>query len=35
MGKFIASPALAIFGSCAAALMAVVVAVMLFTSVGG
>jgi NRAMP (natural resistance-associated macrophage protein)-like metal ion transporter len=35
MGKFTASPALAIFGSCAAALMAVVVAVMLFTSVGG
>jgi hypothetical protein len=35
MGKFVASPALKIFGSCAAALMAVVVAAMLITSVSG
>src|ERR1700722_15797275 len=35
MGKFVASRALKIFGSCAAALMAVVVAAMLMTSVSG
>jgi NRAMP (natural resistance-associated macrophage protein)-like metal ion transporter len=35
MGKFIASPALTIFGSCATALMGVVVAAMLFTAAGG
>ncbi len=35
MGKFVASRALKIFGSCAAALMALVVAAMLITSVGG
>jgi NRAMP (natural resistance-associated macrophage protein)-like metal ion transporter len=35
MGKFIASPALKIFGCCATALMGVVVAAMLITSVGG
>ncbi len=35
MGKFVASRGLAIFGLCATALMAVVVAAMLFTSFGG
>jgi NRAMP (natural resistance-associated macrophage protein)-like metal ion transporter len=35
MGKFTASPALTIGGSCATALMGVVVAAMLFTSAGG
>jgi NRAMP (natural resistance-associated macrophage protein)-like metal ion transporter len=35
MGKFAASRALTIFGSCAAALMGVVVATMLYTSVAG
>jgi NRAMP (natural resistance-associated macrophage protein)-like metal ion transporter len=35
MGKFPASPALKIFGCCAAALMAIVVAAMLITSVTG
>jgi Mn2+/Fe2+ NRAMP family transporter len=34
MGKFTASPALTIVGSCAAALMAVVVALMFLTSTG-
>jgi Mn2+/Fe2+ NRAMP family transporter len=34
MGKFAASPALMIFGWCATALMAVVVAAMLATSLG-
>ncbi|HUD85703.1 MAG TPA: divalent metal cation transporter, partial [Xanthobacteraceae bacterium] len=35
MGKFAASRTLTIFGSCAAALMGVVVAAMLYTSVAG
>jgi Mn2+/Fe2+ NRAMP family transporter len=35
MGKFVASPGLKIFGICATALMGVVVAAMLITSVGG
>jgi Mn2+/Fe2+ NRAMP family transporter len=35
MGKFAASPALMIFGWCATALMGLVVAAMLFTSVSG
>ena len=35
MGKFAASPALTIFGSCATALMGLTVAALLVTSVGG
>jgi Mn2+/Fe2+ NRAMP family transporter len=35
MGKFAASPALTIFGSCTTALMGLVVVSMLFTSAGG